>query len=108
MKKTTINIEIEEGKVRASSDSPINVLQMLEVTFALQLQAMNNFIAMIPSEDKEAVKEDLFDKYNQAASNILDMFAPEYELHPGLTAEAILKAENEIIEAEYDKLKNAD
>ena len=32
-----------------------------------------------------------------AASRTLELFAPEYELRPGLTAQAILEAENRII-----------
>jgi hypothetical protein len=43
------------------------------------------------------VKEDLYDMYNAAASNTLNIFAPDIEMRPHLTAQAILEAENKII-----------
>lgn len=108
MEKITINLEVQDGKVSMSTAGPLTILDLLEVTFAVQLEGMKSFLGRVPEEDKEAIKEDLYDKYNYAASNILEMFAPEFELREDLTAEAILKAENEIIEKKYDELKNAD
>lgn len=48
------------------------------------------------------MKKALYDHYNFSASKVLELFAPEFELRPDLTAEAILKAENEIL-MEQDK-----
>lgn len=50
-------------------------------------------------DDKlKQVKEELYDMVNIAASNILHMFAPEIEMRPDLTAQAILEAENAILD----------
>ena len=96
-----LTIEIRNGEASIGTESPISILDLLELTLQLQLQAMESFIEKIPEEDKEAVKSDLYDKYNEGASALLSVFAPEFELREDLTAEAILKAENEIIEAKY-------
>lgn len=55
----------------------------------------------------EKVKDEIYDMVNVAASNILRQFAPEIEMRPNLTAEAILKAENAILD-EKSKIKEAD
>ena len=44
--------------------------------------------------------------YNAAASNTLSYFAPEIEMRPHLTAQAILEAENNIINRQYEKIAN--
>lgn len=51
------------------------------------------------------LKEMLYDFYNVNASVLLSNFAPELELRPDLTEQAILKAENELIEQKYEELK---
>ena len=101
MKDNKLTIEIRNGETSIGTESPISILDLLELTLQLQLQAMESFIEKIPEEDKAAVKADLYDKYNEGASALLSVFAPELELREDLTAEAILKAENEIIEAKY-------
>jgi hypothetical protein len=52
----------------------------------------------IPEKDKDAAKAQLYDMMNVRMTAVLEAFAPEYEMHPNLTAEAIMKAENEILE----------
>jgi uncharacterized alpha/beta hydrolase family protein len=47
--------------------------------------------------DRDQVKHDLYDMFNQGASAFLEAWIPD-NLHPdSLTAEAILKAENELL-----------
>ena len=60
------------------------------------------------ADNKEKAKQELFDLYNTACSNTLHYFAPEYDLHPDLTAEAILRAENQIINERYREMKRGD
>ena len=52
----------------------------------------------LSDEFKKKFKEDLYDSFNQAASSVLQLFAPEFELRPDLTADAILAAENAIMD----------
>lgn len=49
----------------------------------------------------------MFDLMNQAFSRTLEFFAPEYELHPDLTAQAILEKENELIERKFNERKSS-
>lgn len=106
MENFKIILECKDNVLKTNMENPVHILDILEATFSFQLNAMNTFINQISEEDREAVKEDLYDKYNAAASNVLELFGPEFELRPDLTTQAILKAENEIIETEYEKLKS--
>lgn len=45
-------------------------------------------------------KEELYDMFNHAFSNFLQVFAPEIEMRPDITVEAILELENQFIERE--------
>jgi hypothetical protein len=52
-----------------------------------------------PSEkERENVQEELYDLFNAGASRTLDLFAPNIEMRPHLTTQAIMEAENAIIE----------
>ena len=55
-----------------------------------------------PAQNKQ-FKEDLYDAYNQAASSVLFQFAPELEIRPDLTVEAIAKAQEELLENKTDE-----
>jgi hypothetical protein len=62
---------------------------------------MNSIVNAAPEDSKQNTKEELYDMYNAAASNTLFIFAPDIEMRPHLTSEAILKAEDEIINANF-------
>lgn len=49
------------------------------------------------------LKTTMYDMMNIAFSNALDEFAPEIEARPSLSADAILRAQNEILEEEMAK-----
>jgi hypothetical protein len=51
-----------------------------------------------------AIKEQIYQAYNEAASAVLEMYAPEFELRPDITTEAIQRAEEEIINERFNKL----
>ena len=51
-----------------------------------------------------AIKEQIYQAYNEAASAVLEMYAPEFELRPDITTEAIQRAEEEIINERVNKL----
>lgn len=52
----------------------------------------------------KALKEDMYDTMNIAFSNALDMFAPEIEARPNLSADAIYRAQQELLKEEMEKL----
>lgn len=95
-----ITIKENKGQVAVKSDQPIDILSFLQLTCTAQLSALRTFVA-----DHPEAKDDLYDKYNMIVSNVLGMFAPETELRPDLTAQAILEAENKIIEEKYKEMK---
>lgn len=83
----------ERLDVRGEMNFPL----AFQLLFTAQLRIMQNLLETVPELDREAVKADLYDKYNYSASNVLSYFAPEIELRPDLTAEAIMKAEDELM-----------
>ena len=51
-----------------------------------------------------SIKSQLYDDYNLAVSSVLEHYAPEFELRPDITADAIAKAEKEIVNEKYRHL----
>jgi hypothetical protein len=62
-----------------------------------------------PLLHRQEVRDDVYNMFNVAAAAILDRLDPEptHSYSTSLTERAILKAENEIIEADYQAIKNA-
>lgn len=58
-------------------------------------EQMNKFIA---------IKSDIYDMYNLAVSSVLEHYAPEFELRPDITADAIAQAESDIVKKKYSHL----
>lgn len=93
-------IEYDENTSQATTLNPIRIDDMLRVTFSLQLSALNDFMKQvkensnISEKDLQTLKEHLYDSYNAGASNVLYLFAPDEELHPDLTVEAMKEAED--------------
>ena len=105
MKDNQVYINIKDDKVKLSMKHPLTLPKFLQVFQTGILTALNSFLES--ADNKEKAKQELFDLYNTACSNTLHYFAPEYDLHPNLTSQAILRAENEIIDEEYRKIKKA-
>ena len=76
----------------------IDALKLLLGGVLFTIQHAHATISDVHPEKAEEVKRELYDLVNIGASNILKKFAPEFELRPDLTAEAIMKAENEILD----------
>jgi hypothetical protein len=104
MKDNQIIFEIKDNKVKLHDrNKSINISEFIQVISTGMLMAMNAIVAAASEDMRQAVKEDLYDMYNAAASNVLRYFAPEIDMHPTLTTQAILEAEDKIIEREYAK-----
>lgn len=89
IEKTKNQLKIKTGK--------LSVLEALQTLFHTQLALLNAAVDAVPPEKKEIVKADLYEIYNIGASNTLAIFAPEIEMRPDLTVQAILEKENEIL-----------
>lgn len=59
-------------------------------------------------EQKPEALEDVYDAYNFMASSILNNIIPDKELRKDLTAEAIIKAEDELIKKKAQKASAKD
>ena len=107
MEDNKISFEIKNNKVHVTYERPtLTLADFLQVISTGILQAMNSIVAAAPVDQRPQVKEELYDMYNAAASNTLNYFAPEIEMRPHLTAQAILEAENNIINRQYEKIAN--
>ena len=107
MEDNKISFEIKNNKVHVTYERPtLTLADFLQVISTGILQAMNSIVAAAPVDQRPQVKEDLYDMYNAAASNTLNYFAPEIEMRPHLTTQAILEAENNIINRQYEKIAN--
>jgi hypothetical protein len=107
MEDNKIFFEIKDNKVHVTYEHPTLTLpDFLQVISTGVLQAMISIVAAAPEDQRTQVKEELYDMYNAAASNTLNYFAPEIEMRPHLTAQAILEAEDNIINRQYKKTAN--
>lgn len=57
----------------------------------------------LPEEEQTNFNEELFDILNMSFSSALDRMFPEIVLRPDLTEEAIMRAENEILEEKLNQ-----
>ena len=106
MPNNQIIIQIKEGKVKVSQQKPINFEDFLTALQTAILMAMTTIRSAAPPAAHAECTNQLYDTYNLAASNLLRLFAPDLELRPHLTTQAILEAENKIIfENRAPKLK---
>lgn len=98
-----------DNKVEIQTTDGMDLVTLLQLTCSVQLQALKNATPARPHQDYEAVRDHLYDLYNFAVSQVLSMYAPDLELRPDLTTEAILRAEDEILretDAETANRKN--
>lgn len=91
----------EKNEVRVRTSRDVNFEELMQVIFAGTIALMNTLTEQVPEEDRPAAKEELYDMLNIAASNALSVFAPEIDMRPNLTVDAIMKAEDDII-ASYE------
>ncbi len=105
MQDNKLTIKIVNEQMSLTSKEPTTLPDLMLVLLTGLLQAMQTTVSKAPEEDRQAIKEDIYDMFNQGASNVLTHFAPDIEMRPDLTAQAILEKENEIIDREYALLK---
>ena len=98
MKNTTVHIQVRDNKVSITYNHPITLPDFITLMSTAILSAMQQTVANVPESERERAKEEIYDMYNAAASNTLHYFAPEIDMRPHLTTQAILEAENAIIE----------
>lgn len=99
-----IYFNVKDNQVSVKSRGPVTLEDMIQVTMTGLLGAMNTLLKAAKSdEEREQLKGYIYDRFNIAVSRTLEIFAPELELRPSLTTDAIIKAENELLKEEIAK-----
>ena len=80
-------------------DFPTFTQQLFTALLGMMTQTANRANAA----DREEAIQEIYDMVNNAASNTLSMFAPEIDMRPTITTEALLRAENEIMREVVEK-----
>jgi spore germination protein GerM len=106
IKDNEIKIDIKDGKVTVSFKyKNLHITDLIQVLSTVILNAMKSLVKAAPIGKQMELRNDLYDMYNMAASQTLRYFAPDLELHPGLTEQAIMEAENNIVNREYARVQ---
>lgn len=77
---------------------PMNAEQLTNTLLSVLFSVYQSNIHDVPEEHQHLITKHLFDNFNAAASEFLKQLDPESDLRPDLTEEAILAAENAILE----------
>ncbi len=80
----------------------------LHLLNAYTISANGGQLPKEPTEEQlktfTSIKSQLYDMYNLAVSSVLEHYAPEFELRPDITADAIAKEEERIVKEKYSHL----
>lgn len=100
-----------QGEVNFPKFIQLIASALLAVMENARADISNEVMANAPEGSAEMVRAevtgDIYDAVNIAMSNVLEKFAPEYVKYPDLTEAAIMKAEEEILEAAANGDKDA-
>lgn len=97
--KASLAILDVADEIIASISPDLTFEYAMRLLGTLGIHILNTYAAAHPE-----AKEQMYYAYNFMASNVLAAFIPEDKLRPDLTAEAIVKAENELIEEKYSQI----
>lgn len=96
-----ITINLHEDNTFSLDLEGVTLETFLVATTNAQLNVMKQVIetaaATLKEDELKLLKNQIYDDYNIMVSGVLEQFAPEFELRPGLTAKAIKEAEDRII-----------
>lgn len=100
MNKLVIYLD-DQNKLKLKSQNPIDLEGLIQITQTAVLGFAKQVMSTVPKEDYDKVKGFIYDEMNVAFSRTLEVFAPEYDVSPDLTAQAIMEAEDAIIERKH-------
>ena len=91
----------EDHKIRITTTGGIHIEPLVNILnnaiLQASLQCLNQPNHTNNPNEYSLRKEALYDLINHTASGTLRLFAPDLDLRPDITADAILRAENDII-----------
>lgn len=98
-----IELRLSEGKVHIEHQGELRFEDAINTLTTAMLFYMNQFTKNAAPEYQDQVTQMVYDFANDRFTQVLEMYAPELELRPHLTTDAILKAENEILLSQMPK-----
>jgi hypothetical protein len=93
-----IHIDSESGLSSNEHLSFDDALRLIGTAALSIMEGLDNYVKDKDPENYESVHGAIYDKFNIMAGNILDAFDATRSPATDLTAEAILRAENEILD----------
>ena len=88
-------ITISNESMEINSEQPINVVDLANIFGSILVECVRSLD--IPEEHLATVRGEMFDDMNLIFSRTLEEAFPEFELRPGITEEAIMALENQMI-----------
>lgn len=107
MHKIVIEMD-DKANLKISHSAGLNLPGVTEILLQALLFYMRHFLKAAPKSQRKEFKKQAYDMVNYKCSAVLENFAPDFELRPSLSQEAIMKAENEILEDELSKMQKSD
>lgn len=98
----TVNIHAHDQKIDYETKGSVRIEGFTQAILTVILAVYQKSLESVESKDQKHAKEVLFDLLNQSFSGVLRLFAPEIALRPDLTEDAILQAENDLINKAYE------
>jgi len=99
-----IKLEVtQDGKLHIETTKDYSINDFTLLLLNAVLTSARDAISQAPAGKEEDYKKNVYDMLNLRFTGVLETLAPEYELRPGLTEEAIMKAENEMMAEETAK-----
>lgn len=108
-KKSVIHLETNPDGTVTAEIKNLNFEKLLRITIPFIIGKAKEVLGVAAKDTNlnpkqlEELKLTMYDTLNIAFSNALDAFAPEIEARPNLTAEAIIKAQDELMEEEMKR-----
>lgn len=99
-----IHIDSEKGLSSNEHLSFDDALRLIGTAALSIMQGLDAYVKEKDTENYESVHGAIYDKFNIMAGNILDAFDSTRSPATDLTAEAILRAENEILDEQVETI----
>ena len=105
-----------EGKTFCVVSPDLELADAFQLLHTISLHLLNAYTiaaneGQLPDKPTEeqlkkyiSIKSELYDMYNVAVSSVLENYAPEFELRPDITADAIANEESKIVKEKYKHL----
>ena len=105
MKPTIVITMDKNNHVHTRLSNKLSIPVFVNMCLTSILSMMNQAVAAAPPELRQQLKEHLFDSFNEAASSLLANFAPDIDLRPDITEEAILELELQLAKKKIQQPK---